>query len=140
MSGELVLAVAFIIVVLAPIVWLIKSDMALGAIGVLSGGAVTWFLHRNQTDNWGFALVMALAAAALYVFGLIKDDDVKKVKARPYFWLSFIAGVFGALLPALLGLKQTVDPDKMTIPWGWLILVVAIVVGFLVLLARRKRT
>lgn len=138
MSAELVLALGTIIVVLAPIVWLIKSDMALGAIGVLCGGAITWFLYQDKADNWGFALGMAMLALVLYGIGLVKDHSSIK-KAQPYFWLSFIAGAFGALLPALLDLKQTVNPDEMTIPWGWLILVVGVIVGLLVLLVRHKK-
>ena len=136
MSPELLAAVGFIAVVLAPIVWLIKSDMALGAIGTLCGAAITYFLWKDQANNWGFALLMCLIAGVGYVIGLVKDNDASG--GRQFFWLSFAFGVFGALLPALLGLEQTVNPDEMTIRWGWIILVVAIIFAA-IMAVRRKR-
>lgn len=128
MSGIpfLVWALIGIIAVLGPIALLYKSDAGYGAIGVLSGAVITWRLERLSVDNWVWAAVFTLVALVLYIIGHALDDD--NSKARPYFWAALLLGLFGALLPALVGLKWKFDPGEMTLPIGWLLLLIVIAI------------
>lgn len=132
MTGQLVATVAVICIVLLPLMVLWDSKGAAGAAGVLSGGAITYFLERSG-ESWGFALAMMVLAAVFYLIGLIQNSNL-------LFWVAFVLGVFGSLLPVLLGLEQRVNPGAMTIPWGWILVGVLVLFGLAAMLGAKKKT
>ena len=133
MNAPLIGAVAFISVILLPIVRLYSSAIAAGAAGVLSGGAITYFLYRGGADNWGWAMLATIVAAIFYVLGLAVNKKIRKANVR--YWLAYVIGVFGSLIPGLWGVRQDVKVET-SIPWGALLTIAVIVMIVAALVAR----
>lgn len=116
--------------VMAPLIQQFSDKAAAGATGVLSGFFILYYMVRTDSELWGWALLATLAAMALYIAGLVRSSNELQ-------WTAFAVGLFGTLIPVITGIKQRVNPDPMTIPWGWLIIGMGVLLGLLYLSWRR---
>lgn len=134
MSGMLLAAIVAINVVSVPQMVSFKSNMGFGTAGVISGMAITYFIRDDDTKMM-WAILATIVAALLALWGWRKEPSVKK--STPWYFAAWIVGIFGSLIPILWGVKQTWNPDEITIPWGWVITAL-LIGGFFFWLAARK--
>ena len=133
--GMLMVVLAVIIIGLGLVAYRENASSALALIGVF-GGAVIW-VYQVQTMQpyWGWALVSALIAVALFLWDLFSPKQMWVTS-----WLAAVIGIFGSFMSSLLRWNVDVDFDANNVPLGViLVIVLAIVALVLVMRSRRRR-